>query len=210
MTGFLTALVIRAEWSLATAKTRTQKNPNWHVGEKQNLLKKCDSDEEPELSTLTPTQPISPPTSDSGSRTAEFEFQLSRPKPRAIPVPPVDPFHLAKGNDGRLKPFPSPIFNILLLTTFLCYVPSILLSTPALNHLTETNTTYELLWILPAQIWTVFAHPIVLVVLLLVKKNKSGRKIWRYGEKWSKDLPPKMETIAPVSFSPRIPTGIGS
>lgn len=215
MTGLLSALVLRAEWSLAQAatETRTQATFDMHVAEKQSFLEKVDGYEKPEAKDIPlSSQSAPPPTSGSGSETAESESQPSPPKPRSIRVPPIDFFHLAKEGKyyGRLEPFPSPIFNILLLTTFLCYVPAILLSTPTLNHYTETSTAYELLWTFPAQIWTLLAHPIVLAIVLLARRNKDGRKIWRYGEKWSKDLPPKTETTTDISTIPSVLADIES
>lgn len=58
-----------------------------------------------------------------------------------------------------------------------------------------------LAWKLPAQLWGLIVQPVVLVVVLMMRWNSGGKEIWRYGEKWSKELPKVEQPIAMVTSS---------
>lgn len=200
--GVLAALVLRAEWAAAqaAAETQVQADFDFHPAEKESFLEKLVDDTVPEYTEL----PTSAPTVEPAATPAEAsDAEVPVVKPRAIRVPPVDPFHLKKDAKvaGRLEPFASPVFNIMLLATFACSIPSIVLSTPAYKSLITANSDLELFYILPGQFWSIVVNPLVLVIVLLFRWNKGGKEIWYYGEKWSKDLP-KKETETPATPAP--------
>ena len=158
--GVLAALVLRAEWGLAQKAAKARAEVL--PTEKEPLVESIDVGED--IPILTSPH--------------------SEKSPLEIRVPAVNPFNLHKTS------FHTPVFNILMATTLLCHLPAVLLSIPAIGApITATYPWTCLALLLPGQTWTLFVNPIVLGLVLWIRKDNDGREIWNYGERWTKEEP---------------------
>lgn len=195
----LSTLVLRAEWAAAEKATDTHARGQFEVrfAEKEALQEKV-----PEATTQSALEPV---VTSARTRTDPAIPAAQEPvETRAIRVPPLDLFHLNKDAAkaiGKLEPFASPVFNTLMLTTLLTYLPGILISaslsplsslvpfSPTLARLTDKYFLVVVLWVFPPPFLGLLVQPAVLMTVLGLRWNKGGREIWRYSERWSRELP---------------------